>query len=158
MTITLDNLQRLIDIAQQKSKGWQESFSDEEWTFRKHRGRLWKVHRKIADYTIDMTGSAVEKQLFIPFSHFIDRLELHHTDANYADSTDSLTVKLYRKTGTILKLNNMAMEYVNQAYTDSYIIILIGDKFKLEPCIYTLSLNTTNLDKVCPVFYVESLE
>jgi hypothetical protein len=117
----------------------------------------YKVYPTVDPNGIAMTAADVVTQLHIPFPHRWEHIHFYHTTAAYVASADALAAILRRTAGTLTPVRFSEDLFNEPALVASRITEVFGEPFKYEATTYNLTLNTTNLHLIFPLFYISKL-
>lgn len=127
------------------------------WRFQKLRNNYIKIYWVgRSDMCLLQNGTDLTYTLPIPTMHRLINFRVHHLTSLYADSSDVLTIKLQRKQGMPKYENELLIDQVN--YTLPHFRWNAGLGWEFEPSTYTITLNTTDTNLVCPIILIQDLE
>lgn len=128
------------------------------WTFERFAKNLFKVYISGSTYYMTGTGSAVSKQLSIPFPFRLNRFYLYQTDNNNAESTYSFDLTIERSSGSMQPAIFQEYLFDDNTISLSRLTEKYGEGFEFEPSIIKVIVTGTNTYKFIPIFYIQSLE
>lgn len=102
---------------------------------------------------ITCIGSDVITRLNIPYAFQFNRVEIKHTDSSDADSSNSLTYGLDKKTW-----NNLLMTYLAITTSTASDIIQEFEEYYFEKGEFVLTTNSTNTELLYLTIYIKMLE
>jgi hypothetical protein len=107
---------------------------------------------------MEMTGSAVTLDAFIPIPHRLCKFEWKHTDSSDVDNTAAVAIILSRLDQTaasVLGSPLLTQIYAEAANTSASTVIYYGEGFEYATCTYRISGNTTNGHHIYPIITIQ---
>lgn len=110
---------------------------------------------KYPNNALTMTGSNLTKELFIPYTHRINKITLTHKDNTLVDNSDAFTF-YFGLTDNQTPNRDDFLLYINAETSFSY-IDKFGEGYEYEAAKWALVANTTATHKLIPIIYIQVL-
>ena len=131
-------------------------YNYEGWTHEHIGQNIWKIYPTVTPHNIIMDGTDLTRELFVPFTHRLQRMHFFHTDSAYSASTDDLGITVKRSVGTLYPQAFEEFLYDEDLIKYSHVTLVFEpEMYDYEASVWQIVLNSTSGDCVFPLFYIQ---